>query len=66
MKIRFKRDVLVDVVKSRLDEVWDVNFRKWQELTVETVKPSGRSVTLTTSDGDTLLNVPEDAYEKIA
>jgi hypothetical protein len=61
MKIRMKRDVLVEVYKPKLDETWDVTLRKWQELNVETLNPAF----LETYDGDTYYGLPEDAYEVV-
>jgi hypothetical protein len=62
MKIRMKRDVLVEVYKPKLDETWDVTLRKWQELRVETLTPAF----LETFDGDTYYGVPEDSFEVLS
>ena len=60
MKIRMKRDVMVELYKRKLDETWDVTLRKWQELNVETLNP------FETYDGDTYYGIPADAYEVIS
>lgn len=65
MKIRFKRDVLVYVDKTRFEEVWDVNYKKWEELIVEVISQNGQKITMKTNSGDILLDVPADAYETI-
>jgi len=65
MKIRFLKDVLVDVQKARLEEMWDKQFKRWQELQVETISWTGKRATIVTSDGDVLLDVPEESFTKI-
>ncbi len=62
MKIRMKRDIMVEVYKPKLDETWDVTLRKWQELKVETLTSSF----LISYDGDTYYGVPEDAFEVLS
>ena len=64
MKIRMKRDVLVEVYKPKLDETWDVTLRKWQELRVETLTPG--FFILKTYDGDVYYGVPEDSFEVLS
>lgn len=62
MKIRMKRDVLVEVYKPKLNETWDVTLRKWQELNVEALTPAY----LETYEGDTYYGVPEDSFEVVS
>ncbi len=62
MKIRMKRDVLVEVYKPRFDETWDVNLRKWQELNVKTLSPAF----LETYEGETYYGVPDDSFEVLS
>jgi hypothetical protein len=65
MKIRFLRDIIVDVEKPRLDEIWDKNFRKWDEIRVTEIFPQGSLATLKTDEGDFILSVPKDSFERI-
>jgi hypothetical protein len=66
MKVRFVRNVLVEVEKIKLQEVWDVYLRRWDEVKCEKIDVQGSAAHLTTFDGDTLINVPRDAYEVIS
>lgn len=63
MKIRFKKLILVEVVKTKLQETWDKPLAKWDELSVEKIDAQGKTANLTTYDQDVYLNVPVDAYE---
>lgn len=63
MKVRFLRNITVDLEKTRLHEVWDKYFRKWDELAVEDVFKEGNMATLKTYDGDYAIDVPVDAFE---
>jgi len=65
MKIRFLKSVLVDVQKARLDEVWDKQYSRWDELNVESLSCSGKKATIYTTEGDTLIDVPVEAFEKV-
>jgi hypothetical protein len=67
MKLRFKKSVVIDVQKARIDELWDKQYRRWDEINIETINPNPDKKTshVITSDGDVLLFVPVDAYEVI-
>lgn len=65
MKIRFLKNVLVDVQKARIEEMWDKQFRRWDELNVEAISWTGKRATIVTSDGDVLLDVPEETFTKV-
>ena len=65
MKIRFLRNITVDVEKPRLGEVWDKGFRRWDEIRIDDIFSNGSSATLKTEDGDFILAVPEDSFERI-
>ena len=65
MKVRILKDVLVEMEKSRLDEVWDKQLRKWDEITVEKIDRMGGFAHLTTSDGDVYLHVPLFVFEEL-
>lgn len=65
MKIRFLKDVLVDVQKARIEEMWDKQFRRWDELNVEAISWIGKRATIVTSDGDVLLDVPEETFTQV-
>ena len=66
MKIRIKRDVLIEVQKTKLDEVWDKPLYRGNELHIETVSAEGKWANLTTYDQDVYLQVPVDAYEVLS
>jgi hypothetical protein len=66
MKVRMKRDVIVEVVKTRIEETWDKPLYRHDELNVETIDARGKYSNLTLYDGDVVLLVPVDAYEVIA
>ena len=65
MKIRFIRNVLVDVEKTRLQEVWDKHFTRWDELKIESITYYGKTASFLTNDGDYVANVPIDSFEVI-
>lgn len=67
MKLRFLKSAVVDVQKARLDELWDKQYRKWDEVNVEAINPNpdGRTSHVITYDGDVLLFVPVDSFEVI-
>lgn len=66
MKVRIKKNVLVEIEKTKLGEVWDKQLCRWDELNVETMDVQGRFANLTTFDGDIYLQVPTFAYEVIS
>lgn len=63
MKIRILKNVLVEVEKPKLEELWDRQLKKWEELQVESVNYHGKTATFVTYEGDAFLNVPADAIE---
>jgi hypothetical protein len=65
MKIRFIKTVLVEVMKPRLEETWDKEYRKWEELKVDSIIGEGNRVNITTSQGDILLDVPLNSFEYV-
>jgi len=65
MKIRIKRDILVEINKSRLNEVWDKTLYRGNELHIDNAIVEGKWANLTDYDGDVILNIPVDAYEKL-
>lgn len=67
MKVRILKSVTVDVQKARIDELWDKQLRKWDELNVDQALPSGdgRTFNLITEEGDVYLFVPADAFEMV-
>jgi hypothetical protein len=65
MKIRFRRTITVDVEKTRLQEVWEHMYQKWDEVQVESVTKVGDVATIRTISGDFLFNVPQDAFETL-
>lgn len=59
------KDVLVELAKPRLDEVWDKQLRRWDEFPVEDIMEAGNFSNLRTFDGDVYLHVPNYAFEVI-
>ena len=62
MKIQMKRDVLVDVNKVRLGEVWNKALQKWDVLKIEEINPQGETADLVDYDGDILMDVPVNSF----
>jgi hypothetical protein len=58
MKIRFVKNVLVEVYKSRLDEVWDKQYRRWDEIEVDSIS-EGKFADVRTTEGDAIYGIPE-------
>lgn len=65
MKIRFLKTLTLDVESPRLEEVWYKTYPKWTELYIEEIYPSEKNATLKNENGDFILNVPLDAFEKL-
>lgn len=66
MKVRILKPKLVEVEKTKLQEVWDKQLNRWDELSVESIQLNGRYSNLVTFDGDVYLNIPMDCYEVLA
>ena len=62
MKIQFTRDILVEVWKPRLEETWDKNYKKWDEIEVESIS-EGTVIDLRNMDGDLICEVPRDSFK---
>lgn len=65
MKVRIKRDILVEIIKVKLQETWDKSLCRWDELNVAVMDAQGKFANLTTTDGDIYLLVPTDAFEVV-
>ena len=66
MKVRMTRNVLVEIEKSKLGEVWDKHLSRWDELNVEKMDVQKNLANLLTVDGDIYLDVPVDAFTVIS
>lgn len=66
MRVRMLKNVLVEMKKVRMDEVWDRHLTRWQELNVERIDAQGDWAYLTTYEGDIYLDVPADAFQVIS
>jgi hypothetical protein len=66
MKVRIKRDVLAEIVKTKLQETWSKPLYRWDELNVEKIDVQGKYANLTTYDEDIIVLVPVDAYEVLS
>ncbi len=64
MRIRFLKNVTVDVEDSRHNEFYDKAFSRWQEMRVEGIYPYGSFATIKLEDGMILHGVPSDSFEK--
>jgi hypothetical protein len=62
MKLRMLKDTLVEIDKPRLQETWDKQLHRWDELYIESVTYSGKMAHLHTYDGDTY-HIPMDAFD---
>ena len=65
MKVRIKKTVLVEVEKTKLNEVWDKQLSRWDELNVASMDVQGKFAYLTTTDGDVYLSVPVESFEVV-
>ena len=65
MKIRFLKNVLVDVQKSRLEEVWNKQYYRGDEVEQTSVDSDYNRLTACTAEGDILLDVPCSATELV-
>jgi len=65
MKVRIKKTVMVEVEKTKLNEVWDKQLSRWDELNVATMDVQGKFAYLTTTDGDVYLSVPVESFEVV-
>ena len=65
MKIRILKNVLVEINKIRLDEVWDKSLQRRDELNVESINVDGKYANLTTYEGDVILQIPVESFEVV-
>lgn len=65
MKIRFVRSLLVEVWKPKLEETWDKNLKKWDEVGAESLMENEGCFDVHTYDGDVLIGIPKDSFEII-
>jgi len=65
MKIRFLKNITVDVEDPRLEESWSREIPRWKELLVEEIFTGDEHHTFKTMEGEYLLHVPSDSFEKL-
>lgn len=65
MKVRILKTILVEIQKTKLEEVWDKQFQRWAELNVESINVVGKFANLTTYEGDVIMHLPVDAFEVV-
>lgn len=65
MKVRIKKTVMVEVEKAKLNEVWDKQLCRWDELNVAEMDVQGKFANLVTTDGDIYLLVPTESFEVV-
>lgn len=65
MRIRFIRTVLVEVAKAKLNEVWDKQFCRWDEIKADSINYANGKAEICTLEGDTLMDVPADSFEVV-
>jgi hypothetical protein len=63
MKIRILKDILVEVEKPKLEEVWDQQLRRWDELNVVSIIDFGKESKIITYDGSIYFNVPNESFD---
>ena len=63
MKIRIRKDILVEVEKPRLQETWYKELKKWDELNVVSIIDFGKESKIITYDGSIYFNVPNESFE---
>lgn len=66
MKIRILKNCLVEIEKTKLQETWDKQLYRGNELHIDSAIKEGKWANLTDYDGDIILNIPVDAYEVVA
>lgn len=67
MKLRMIKSAVVEIKKSRLDEVWDLHLKKWDEINAESINYNvNGSADVTTGDGDVIYDIPADSFEVVA
>lgn len=66
MRVRILKSKLVEVEKTKLQEVWDKQLNRWDEFVVETIHPNGRTANLITSDGDVYRDVPVECFAVVS
>ena len=65
MKVRIKKSVLVEVEKAKINEIWDKQLSRWDELNVADMDVQGKFANLVTTDGDVYLSVPVESFEVV-
>lgn len=65
MKVRFIKNVTVDVEDRHEDGNYSKAFNRWDEIKVEEIFPSGKYATLQTYDEKFFINVPADSFETL-
>ena len=65
MKIRILKNCLVEIEKKRLQEIWDKQLYRGNELHIDSAIVEGKWANLTTYDGDVIQQIATDAFEVI-
>lgn len=66
MKIRFLKNLSIDVEDPRLSESFTKSVRKWSEIRVtEIYQTNEASSSFKTYDGEFILRVPNNAFERL-
>jgi hypothetical protein len=65
MKIRILKNCLVEIEKKRLQETWDKQLYRGNELHIDSAIVEGKWANLTTYDGDVIQQIATDAFEVI-
>ena len=65
MKIRILKNCLVEIEKKRLQETWDKQLYRGNELHIDSTIVEGKWANLTTYDGDVIQQIATDAFEVI-
>lgn len=66
MRIRFLKDLDLDVDKTNLREVWPKYIRKYEEYEVYQIETiTSKNVNVVLNNDDVLLEVPSDSFEYV-
>jgi hypothetical protein len=65
MKIQILKDVLVEVEKPTLHEVWDKQLHRWEVFAADRVTVNGPLADIQLTNGDVLLNVPVESFSTV-
>lgn len=63
MKIRILKNTLVCKYDHRLDETYDVHFKRWDEIYVDSIIINNGNAQLINDEGDVYEEIPINVFE---